>query len=53
MTVTSTSDYPINGDFAMPEGSTLGKCKVSQELVIDFTGAEPVIRDYKVGQALE
>ena len=52
-TVTSTSDYPINGDFAMPEGSTLGKCKVSQELVIDFTGAEPVIRDYKVGQALE
>ncbi len=31
----------------------IGKCKVSQSLVIDFTGAEPAIRDYKVGQALE
>lgn len=31
----------------------IDKCKVSQSLVIDFTGAEPAIRDYKVGQALE
>jgi hypothetical protein len=53
VTVTSTSDYPINGDFAMGGGATIGKCKVSQSLVIDFTGAEPEIRDYKVGQALE
>ncbi|MBR4653804.1 MAG: hypothetical protein IKO72_10645 [Kiritimatiellae bacterium] len=53
MTVTSTSDYPINGDFAMGGGAMIDKCKVSQSLVIDFTGAEPAIRDYKVGQALE
>ena len=52
VTVRSKSDYPINGDYAMPEGSKVGTCRVTQELVIDFTGAEPEIRGYKVGQAL-
>ena len=52
VTVRSKSDYPINGDYAMPEGSKVGTCRVTQELVIDFAGAKPEISGYKVGQAL-
>ena len=52
VTIRSKSHFPINGDYAMPEGSTVGKCKATQEFVIDFTGAEPVIRDVTIGQAL-
>ena len=52
VTVHSTSAYPIHADFTLPT-TMIGTCTVSQEFVIDFTGAEPVIRDFKIGQALE
>lgn len=52
VTLHSNSTYPISGDFAMGPNVTIGKCKVTQELVIDLSGPEPAIRDYKVGQAI-
>ena len=53
VTVHSTSYYPINGAVEMGPQSKIGKCTVTQDFVFDFTGPEPAIRDYKVGQAIE
>ena len=53
VTVRSTSYYPLNGAFEMGPLATVGKCTVTQDFVFDFTGPEPAIRDYKVGQAIE
>ena len=53
VTVHSWTPYPINGDFGMGPMATIGTCTDTQDFVIDFTGPEPVIRDYKVGQAIE
>ncbi len=52
VTVRAKSAYPLHADVTLPT-TTFGKCEVSQEFVIDFTGEEPVIRDLKIGQALE
>ena len=52
VTVRAKSAYPIHADITL-QSTTIGTCTVSQEFVIDFTGAEPVIRDLKIGQALE
>lgn len=52
VTVHAKIAYPIHADFTLPT-TTIGTCTVSQEFVIDFTGAEPMIRDFKIGQALE
>ena len=51
--VHSRTSYPINGAFDMGPQSKIGKCTVTQDFVFDFTGPEPAIRDYKVGQAIE
>jgi hypothetical protein len=52
VTVHAKSVFPVHTDVTLPT-TTIGMCTVSQEFVIDFTGAEPVIRDFKIGQALE
>ena len=51
--VHSRTSYPINGAFDMGPQSKIGTCTVTQDFVFDFTGPGPVIRDYKVGQAIE
>ena len=53
VTVHSWTPYPINGDFGMGPMATIGTCTDTQDFVIDFTGPEPVIRDYKAGQSIE
>ena len=53
VTVHSRTSYPINGAFDMGPQSKIGKCTVTQDFVFDFTGPEPAIRDYKVGQSIE
>ncbi len=49
--VRATVEYPIHADVSMPDAK-IGTATVTQEFVIDFTGAEPAIRDFKIGQAL-
>ena len=51
MTVHAKSTFPLHADITLP-AATVGTCVVTQDFVIDFTGAEPVIRDVKIGQAL-
>ena len=51
VSVRMKQDYPILADFTLPD-KTVGTATVTQEFVIDFTGAEPTIRDLKIGQAL-
>ena len=52
VTVHAKSVFPVHADVTLPT-TMIGTCTVSQEFVIDFTGAEPMIRDFKIGQALE
>ena len=49
--VRAKSEYPLHGDISMPT-TIVGRCTVTQEFVIDFTGGEPTIRDLKIGQTL-
>ena len=51
MTVHAKSVFPVHADVTLPT-TMIGTCTVSQEFTIDLTGAEPVIRDFKIGQAL-
>ena len=51
VTVRTSSAYPMHADISVPTATT-GMCTVTQEFVIDFTGAEPAIRDLRIGQAL-
>ena len=51
VTVRTSSAYPMHADISVPAATT-GTCTVTQEFVIDFTGAEPAIRDLRIGQAL-
>ena len=51
VTVRATSPYPLHADVTLPS-TFVGTCTVTQEFVIDFTGAEPAIRDLKIGQTL-
>ncbi len=49
VTVRATSPYPLHADITLPT-AFVGTCTVTQEFVIDFTGAEPAIRDLRIGQ---
>ena len=51
VTVHAKVAYPIHADYSLPS-TMIGTCTVSQEFVIDLTGAEPEIRDLKIGQSL-
>jgi len=51
VSVRAKSAYPLHADVSIPK-ETVGTCRVTQEFVIDFTGAAPAIRDFKIAQAL-
>ena len=51
VTVRATSPYPLHADITLPT-AFVGTCTVTQEFVIDFIGAEPAIRDLRIGQTL-
>lgn len=47
--VHAKSVYPLHVDVTLPK-ETIGTCTVTQDFTIDFSGAEPVIKDFKIGQ---
>lgn len=51
VTVRAKATYPIHADITLPN-AIIGNCAVTQAFVIDFTGAEPAIRDFKIEQAI-
>ena len=53
MSTMATKMLLRNGAVEMGPQSKIGTCTDTQDFVIDFTGPEPAIRDYKVGQAIE
>ena len=52
VTVHAKSVFPVHADVTLPT-TMIGTCTVTQEFVIDLSGEEPEIRDFKIGQALE
>ena len=42
----------MHADISLPTAS-VGTCTVTQDFVIDFTGPEPAIRDFRIGQTLQ
>ena len=52
VTVHATCDYPIHADVSL-KAVSIGTCKVTQDFVIDLSGEEPSIRDFKIGQTFE
>ena len=52
VTVHATCNYQVHADVSLKDAS-VGICKVTQDFVIDLTGEEPAIRDFKIGQTFE
>ena len=52
VTVHAKSVFPVHADVTLPT-TMIGTCTISQEFVIDLSGEDPEIRDFKIGQALE
>ena len=48
--IRAKSESPMRGDHTLMEkGKDVGKCIITQEFTLEF-GAEPVIKDLKIGQ---
>ena len=48
--IRAKSESPMRGDYTlMDKGKDVGKCIITQEFTLEF-GAEPVIKDLKIGQ---
>jgi hypothetical protein len=48
--IRAKSESPMRGDYTlMDKGKDVGKCVITQEFTLEF-GAEPVIKDLKIGQ---
>ena len=48
--IRAKSESPMRGDYTLMEkGKDVGKCIITQEFTLEF-GAEPVIKDLKIGQ---
>ena len=48
--IRAKSESPMRGDYTLMEkGKDVGKCVITQEFTLEF-GAEPVIKDLKIGQ---
>lgn len=52
VTVHAKSVFPVHADVTLPT-TMIGTCTISQDFVIDLSGEDPEIRDFKIGQALE
>ena len=50
--VHASSASPMHASYWLGDAS-IGKCRFTQEFVIDMTGEEPVIKDLKIGQKFE
>lgn len=51
--VQATNVFMMNSDLSAGSNAYIGKCSILHDFTIDFTGPEPVIKDFKVGQTLQ